>query len=341
MTEQPIWIDRPTFVTGATGQVGGWLVKHLLEAGADVVCLVRDWVPQSELVRTGLLEQVKVVRGDLRDLATVRRTLGEYEIETVMHLAAQSIVGTANRDPASTFDTNIRGTWTLLEACRQSATVQQVVMASTDKVYGEIDELPYTEEMPFLARYPHDVSKACAEMVARCYAETYDLRVASTRLPNIYGGGDLNWNRIVPGTIRSVLKGERPVIHSDGKFIRDFLYVEDAVAAHLFLAQRLSEDAELRGEAFNLSSEGHLTVLELVEKICALAGSDLAPLVEDRVKKEIRSQYLSAEKAREILGWRPLYTLDEGLRATIDWYRAFFAGQPDGRSNVSTFPRGG
>jgi len=325
--EQSFWIDRPTFVTGATGHVGGWLVKHLLNAGADVVCLVRDWLPRCELVRTGLLDRVTVVRGELRDSQLLRRTLGEYEMNTVIHLAAQSIVGTANQDPLTTFDTNIRGTWTLLEACRLSPTVQQVVMASTDKVYGDVDELPYTEEMPFLARYPYDVSKACAEMIARCYAETYDVQVAVTRLPNIYGGGDLSWSRIVPGTIRSVFRGERPVIHSNGMFIRDYLYVEDAVAAHMFLAERLADNPQLRGQAFNVSSETPLTVLELVEKIARLMGSDLEPLVENKVKHEILNQYLSAQKARETVGWHPLYTVDQGLQSTIDWYRAFFASQ--------------
>lgn len=326
--EHSFWSDRPTFVTGATGQLGGWLVKHLLEPGADVVCLVRDWVPQCELVRTGLIDRVTVVRGELRDLELLRRTLGEYEINTVIHLAAQSIVGTANQDPLTTFDTNIRGTWSLLEACRMNPTVEQVVVASTDKVYGDVDELPYTEEMPFLARYPYDVSKACADMIATCYAETYELPVAITRLPNIYGGGDLNWNRIVPGTIRSVWRGERPVIHSDGRFLRDYLYVEDASAAHIFLAERLADSPQLRGEAFNVSSDTPLTVLELVEKIARLMGSDLQPLVENKVKHEILNQYLSAQKARETLGWHPLYTVDEGLQSTIDWYRAFFASQP-------------
>ncbi|NLF12100.1 MAG: NAD-dependent epimerase/dehydratase family protein [Anaerolineaceae bacterium] len=327
MTGQPFWNSRPTFVTGATGQLGGWLVRRLLDAGADVVCLVRDWVPQCELVRTGLLERAKAVRGDLSDLELLRRALGEYEINTVIHLAAQSIVGTANRDPVTTFETNIRGTWSLLEACRAIPTVKQVVMASTDKVYGDSDELPYHEEMPLLAVYPHDVSKACAEMIARCYAQTYALGVAVTRLPNLYGGGDLNWSRIVPGTVRSVWKGERPVIHSNGKFIRDYLYVEDAAAAHLYLAESLAEKPELRGQAFNLSSGGHLSVLELVDKIVRLMGSDLTPLVEDKAKQEIRNQYLTAQKARDILGWRPLYTIDGGLQATIDWYRTFFAGQ--------------
>jgi len=325
--EDSFWLDRPTFVTGATGQLGGWLVQRLLTAGADVVCLVRDWVPQCELVRTGLIEKVKVVRGDLCDSGVVERALGEYEIDTVIHLAAQSIVGIANRNPVTTFEANIRGTWSLLEACRTSPTVRQVVAASTDKVYGESEHLPYTEEMPLRPVYPHDVSKACAEMIARCYAATYGLNVAVTRLPNIYGGGDLNWSRIVPGSIRSVLRGERPVIHSDGRFIRDYLYVEDAAAAHLLLAEKLAENPDLRGQAFNISNETHLTVLELVERILKLMDSPLQPLVQNQAKHEIKNQYLSAAKARQMLGWQPLFSMDEGLQHTIAWYRGYFERQ--------------
>jgi CDP-glucose 4,6-dehydratase len=324
---ETFWQDRPTLVTGASGQVGGWLVSRLLAAGADVVCLVRDWVPQCELVQRGLLERVKTVRGDLRDLELLRRTLGEYEVNTVIHLAAQSIVGVANRDPLGTFETNIQGTWRLLEACRTSPTVRQVVMASTDKAYGESDQLPYTEEMPLQPLYPHDVSKACAEMIARCYAETYELKVAITRLPNIYGGGDLNWNRIVPGTIRSVIRGERPVINSNGRFIRDYLYVEDAAAAHMLLVEKLAENPDLRGQAFNISTETRLTVLELVERILNLMGSSLQPFVRDQAKNEIVNQYLSAQKARQALGWQPLFSLDEGLGRTIAWYRDYFERQ--------------
>ena len=322
------WQDRPTFVTGATGHIGGWTVKRLLAAGADVVCLVRDWVPQSELVQTRLVDRVKTVRGDLRDAEAVERALGEYEINTVLHFAAQSIVGTANRNPAATLDTNIRGTWTLLEACRHNTTVKQVVLASTDKVYGDADQLPYTEEMPFLAKYPHDVSKAAAEMIASCYAATYDLRTGVVRLPNIYGGGDLNWNRIIPGTIRSIIRGEQPVINSDGKFIRDYLYVEDVAAAHLLLAEKLADDAGLRGQAFNISNESRLNVLELVGRILALMGSDMQPAVLNRAKNEIKNQYLDASKARQMLGWQPLHSMDEGLALTIQWYRDYFAEEP-------------
>ncbi len=322
--KKTFWQDRPTLVTGATGQLGGWLVNRLLEEGADVVCLVRDWVPQSLFVTDGLMEQVKIVRGELGDQALMERILGEYEIDTIIHLAAQSIVGVANRNPVFTFETNIRGTWLLLEAARRSPTVKQIVLASTDKSYGSHDELPYHEEMPLQPLYPHDVSKACADMIGQSYAATYEMNVGITRLPNLYGGGDLNWNRIVPGTIRSALRGQRPVIHSDGKFIRDYLYVEDAVDAHLVLAQRLAERPDLRGEVFNISSESWLTVLELVERILAHIDPSLEPIVEDRVKHEIRNQYLSAAKARELLGWRPLFDLDEGLQRTVDWYRAFF-----------------
>jgi len=322
--KKPFWLDRPTLVTGVTGLVGGWLIKNLLEQGADVVCLVRDWVPQSELVRARLLDQVKVVRGDVRDQAVLERTLGEYEVETVIHLAAQTIVGIANRNPVSTFETNIAGTWALLEACRRSPMVRQIVVASSDKAYGDHEELPYSEDAPLEGRHPYDVSKSCADLIARSYAETYELPVAITRCGNFYGGGDLNWNRIVPGTIRSVLRGERPVIRSDGQYVRDYFYVEDGAAANMILAERLAEDPSLRGQAFNFSNETQLTVLELARRVLSLMGSVLEPDVRNEATNEIRRQYLSAEKARQLLGWKPLFTLDEGLRRTIDWYRDFF-----------------
>ena len=329
--EKPItatfWQDRLALVTGATGHIGGWLVKQLLTHGAEVVCLVRDWEPQSQLVRTGLIKQVRVIQGDLCDLDLLKRGFGEYKIDTVFHLAAQSIVSIANREPVTTFDTNIRGTWSLLEACRSSQNVKQVVMASTDKVYGESDQLPYEEDMPMLAVYPHDVSKACAEMIARSYAGTYGLNIGITRLPNVYGGGDLSWTRIIPGTIRSIIKGEQPVINSNGRFIRDYLYIEDAVSAHLLLAEELAEKPDLRGQAFNISNETHLTVLELVEHILKLMGSALQPVLRDQAKNEIPNQYLSAHKAREILGWKPMVSMDEGLKLTIAWYKSFLADQ--------------
>jgi CDP-glucose 4,6-dehydratase len=318
------WQDRPVFVTGATGLVGGWLVKRLLEAGAEVVCLVRDWVPQSELVRTRLMERVKVVRGDVCDQTLLERALGEYEIDTVIHLAAQTIVGVANRNPVATFQTNIQGTWSLLEACRRSPQVRQIVVASSDKAYGDQEALPYTEEAPLQGRHPYDVSKSCADLIAHTYAHSFGLPVVITRCGNFYGGGDLNWNRIVPGTIRSILRGQRPVIRSDGNYIRDYFYVEDGAAAYMLLAERLAENPALRGEAFNFSNELQMTVLELVREILRRMGSALTPEIRCEASNEIRHQYLSAEKARRVLGWRPLFTLDEGLERTIAWYREFF-----------------
>ena len=325
LAERPsaFWLDRPTLVTGATGLLGGWLVKRLVESRADVVCLVRDWVPQSELVRKSLLEQVKVVRGDVRDQAELERTLGEYEVDTVIHLAAQTIVGIANRNPVSTFETNIAGTWSLLEACRRSPMVKQIVIASSDKAYGDHEVLPYTEDAPLQGRHPYDVSKSCADLIAQSYARTYALPVAITRCGNFYGGGDLNWNRLVPGTIRSILRGQRPVIRSDGQYVRDYFYVEDGALVNLVLAESLSQNPDLRGQAFNFSIESQVTVVELVERLLALMRSDLEPEIRNEATNEIRHQYLSAEKARRVLGWQPTFSLDEGLRRTIDWYKAF------------------
>jgi CDP-glucose 4,6-dehydratase len=317
------WRDRRTFVTGGTGLLGGWLVRRLLEAGADVVCLVRDWVPQSELVRSKLLDRVKVVRGDVRDQETVERALGEYEIDTVMHVAAQAIVTIANRNPVSTFETNIGGTWSLLEACRRSPRVQQIVLASSDKAYGQSEVLPYDESTPVAGRHPYDVSKSCADLIARAYATTYDLPVAITRCGNFYGGGDLNWNRVVPGTIRSIVRDERPVIRSDGLYVRDYFYVEDGAAAYMLLAERLAADRSLVGEAFNFSNEIQVTVLDLVKRILRVMDSTLEPEVLNGVTNEIRHQYLSAAKAKERLHWAPAFTLDDGLERTVRWYRDF------------------
>jgi CDP-glucose 4,6-dehydratase len=323
INDNRFWKDRPTFVTGGTGLVGSWLVRRLLDSGANVVCLVRDWVPQSELVRNRLIEQVKVVRGDVRDQALLEQILGEYEVDTVIHLAAQTIVTIANRNPGSTFDTNIRGTWSLLEASRRSPKVKQIVVASSDKAYGDQVHLPYDENAPLQGQHPYDVSKSCADLIANAYAKTYRLPVAVTRCGNFYGGGDLNWNRIVPGTIRSVIRGERPIIRSDGNYVRDYFYVEDGAAAYMQLAEALACRTELAGEAFNFSNELQVTVLELVERILALMNSNLLPDVRNEATNEIRHQYLSAAKARQVLGWRPLFTLDEGLQRTIQWYRDF------------------
>lgn len=317
------WQDRPVFVTGGTGLVGSWLVRRLLALGADVVCLVRDWVPQSEFYRAGLADKVKTVRGDVRDQALLERILGEYEIRTVIHLAAQTIVGIANRNPVGTFESNIQGTWALLEACRRSPLVGQIVLASSDKAYGDQPDLPYTEDAPLQGMHPYDVSKSCSDLIGQTYAHSYNLPVVITRCGNFYGGGDLNWNRIVPGTIRSVLRGERPIIRSDGTYIRDYFYVEDGAAAYTLLAEQLAENPALRGHAFNFSNEIQVTVLELVARILDQMGSSLEPDIRGEATNEILHQYLSAEKARTQLGWEPLFTLDDGLKHTIAWYRNF------------------
>jgi CDP-glucose 4,6-dehydratase len=319
------WRDRPTLVTGATGLLGGWLVRRLVDAGAEVVCIVRDWVPQSELFRASLADRVRLVRGDVCDQAVLERALGEYETDVVFHLAAQTIVGVANRNPVSTFESNIRGTWSVLEACRRSPRIGAVVVASSDKAYGSHDVLPYDETAPLQGEHPYDVSKSCADLIARSYAVTFGLPVAITRCGNFYGGGDLNWNRLVPGTIRAVLRGERPVIRSDGTLVRDYFYVEDGADAYIQLAEALRARPELKGEGFNFSSEEQLSVLELTRRILDRMGSALEPLVLGEARNEILRQYLSAAKARRVLGWSPRFTLDEGLDRTIGWYRDWLA----------------
>ena len=324
------WRDRSVLVTGATGLVGGWLVKRLLAAGASVVCIVRDWVPQAELVQSGMLDQVCVVRGDVRDQELLERVLGEFEVETVFHLAAQAIVGIANANPISTFETNIAGTWRLLEACRRSPRVKQLVLASSDKAYGDAPELPYTEDTPLRGQHPYDVSKSCADLIAQSYFTTYELPVVITRCGNFYGGGDLNWNRIVPGTIRAILRGEAPLIRSDGQYVRDYFYVEDGAAAYMHLAEQLAARPELAGHAFNFSNENQVTVLELVQRILATMQADRQPVVLGHASHEIRQQHLSAAKARSMLAWQPLFTLEEGLTRTVSWYKNHLSNVADG-----------
>jgi CDP-glucose 4,6-dehydratase len=322
------WRDRPTLVTGATGLLGGWLVARLLRERADVVCLVRDWVPRCELVRAGSIDRVKVVRGDIREAATLERAVAEHEIDTVFHLAAQTTVEIANRRPAGTLDANIRGTWCVLEACRRTPTVRQVVLASSDKAYGAHEELPYAESLPLQGRHPYDVSKSCADLIGQAYAVSYGLPVAITRCGNLYGGGDLNWNRIVPGTIRSALRGQPPVIRSDGSMVRDYVYVEDGVTAYLRTAQALAERPELRGEAFNFGSQAQVTVLDLVSRVLACCGrEDLRPRIEARAANEIPRQYLDSTMARTILGWQPEFSLEAGLSPTVAWYREFLSDE--------------
>jgi CDP-glucose 4,6-dehydratase len=316
------WRDRAVFITGATGLIGGWLTKHLLEQGASVTALVRDSVPGSEFVRQGLADRVNVVHGGLASPYLLERALAEYEIEIVFHLAAQTIVGIANRNPLSTFESNVRGTWNLLEACRRSPMVKSVVIASSDKAYGDQKTLPYKEDMPLQGKHPYDVSKSCADLIAQSYAHTFGVPLAITRCGNFYGGGDLNWNRVVPGTIRSVIRGERPIIRSDGKYVRDYFYVEDGAAAYMLLAERLTHDSKVCcGAAYNFSNETQISVLELVNAILRKMGSKLKPEIQNQASNEIRHQFLSAERARTELNWKPMFTLDQGLEKTIAWYR--------------------
>jgi CDP-glucose 4,6-dehydratase len=328
---EKFWQNRSVFVTGCTGLLGSWLTAELVQRGASVVGLVRDLVPRAKLNWSGVVNRINVVRGEVEDYALLERALNEYEIETVFHLAAQTIVGTANRNPTSTFETNIQGTWNLLEACRRNPMVKQIVVASSDKAYGAQPKLPYDEATPLEGRHPYDVSKSCVDLIAQAFFKTFELPVCVTRCGNFYGGGDLNFNRIVPGTIRSVLFNERPAIRSDGTLIRDYFYIEDAVGAYLMLAEKMAE-LDINGEAFNFSNEIQVTVLELVRRILKLMKTGLEPAILNQVRNEIPHQYLSARKAREKLGWKPLFTLDEGLNRTVDWYREFFRETPATRS---------
>ncbi|WP_160244155.1 GDP-mannose 4,6-dehydratase [Bacillus subtilis] len=317
------WKNKNVFVTGCTGLLGSYLVKELIDQGANVTGLVRDHVPQSNLYQGEHIKKMNIVRGSLEDLAVIERALGEYEIDTVFHLAAQAIVGVANRNPISTFEANILGTWNILEACRKHPLIKRVIVASSDKAYGDQENLPYDENMPLQGKHPYDVSKSCADLISHTYFHTYGLPVCITRCGNLYGGGDLNFNRIIPQTIQLVLNGEAPEIRSDGTFVRDYFYIEDAVQAYLLLAEKM-EETNLAGEAFNFSNEIQLTVLELVEKILKKMNSNLKPKVLNQGSNEIKHQYLSAEKARKLLNWTPAYTIDEGLEKTIEWYTEFF-----------------
>ena len=320
------WKGHRVLVTGATGVVGAWLVKDLLARGAHVVALVMDADPQSELHRSGDVDRVSVVNGALEDFATLERAVNAHEVDSVFHLGAQAIVGVAHRAPLPTLETNVRGTWNVLEACRlHDDLVERVVIASSDKAYGTQKRLPYTEDMTLAGRHPYEVSKSAADLIAQTYYHTYGLPVGIARCGNVFGGGDLNWSRIVPHAIRAFLQGARPVIRSDGNYVRDYFYVKDCARAYLRLGERL-EDATVRGEAFNFSNESPLTVLELVGIIQKLMDvGHLEPDVRDVAEGEIHSQYLSAVKAREQLGWTPEFDLESGLRETIAWYRTFLA----------------
>lgn len=308
---------KRVLVTGATGILGGWLTQALAEQGAEIAVLLRDEVPNANFYRLGLDRKVSIVRGALEDYASVERALNEYEIEICFHLGAQAIVTVGNRSPLSTFESNIKGSWIVLEACRNSKLVKKLVFASSDKAYGDHEKLPYTEDMPLQGLHPYDVSKSCADLLAQSYFHTYKLPVVVVRCGNLYGGGDLNWNRIIPGTIRSVLQGERPVIRSDGKPLRDYLFVQDAVKAYLAAA------GGEPGEAFNFGTETPTSVLDVVRQILKILKSDLTPDVRNEASNEIPKQWLSSEKARKKLGWKPEYNLERGLKETVSWYREF------------------
>jgi CDP-glucose 4,6-dehydratase len=316
------WKSRNVFVTGATGLLGSWLVESLLQRSANVICLMRDWVPATRLLEDDALSKCTVIRGELEDYLLVLRTLNEYEVDTIFHLGAQTIVGTANRSPLSTFESNIRGTWNVLEAAREcSSRVERLIVASSDKAYGAHEKLPYTEQTPLQGRFPYDVSKSCADLISISYFESFRLPVSITRCGNLYGGGDFNFNRLVPGTIRSILNEEPPVIRSNGKFVRDYFYVRDAVEAYLLLAERVSRDS-FAGEAWNFGNETPVTVLDVVHEILKLMNAvHLNPVILNQAVNEIPAQYLDCTKAHAVLDWKAAYSLSMGLTETIDWYR--------------------
>ena len=317
------WQDRNVFITGVTGFLGSWLTKKLVKNGANVIGLIRDLVPQSNLNWSGFTNKIITVRGEIEDYFLLERILNEYEIDSVFHLAAQTIVTIANKNPLSTFEANIKGTWNILESCRRSPQIERIVVASSDKAYGSHTRLPYDENNSLEGKHPYDVSKSCADLICGSYHETYDLPVCVTRCGNFYGGGDLNFNRIVPGTIQSILNGKTPMIRSDGKMIRDYFYIEDGAEAYMLLAEKMNH--KTHGEAFNFSNEEPMNVIEIVSKITKLMQSDLQPTILNETSNEIQEQYLLAKKAHEILGWYPRYNLEAGLTKTIHWYKEFFS----------------
>jgi CDP-glucose 4,6-dehydratase len=319
------WKGRKVFVTGATGIVGSWIVKDLLKLSASVVALIYEEDKDSELCRSKDIDKVTKVFGKLEDISCLKKAIVDHQIDTVFHVGAQAIVGTAQERPLETFETNIRGTYNLLEACRCSSQVSRIVVASSDKAYGEQPKLPYTEHMPLEGRFPYEASKSCTDLIAQSYFHSYNLPVAIIRCGNIYGGGDLNWNRIVPGTIRSFYHKESPIIRSDGKFIRDYVYVKDVARTYIYLAEGLS-DKKFWGQAFNFSSGLHLSVLELVKVIQKLMKCEsIKPKILNQAKGEIHSQYLSSAKIQKFLKWKAQYDLDPGLKETIKWYHDFFS----------------
>ena len=315
------WNQKKVLVTGATGLVGSALTKALILQNASVIALIRDPNPQTEFYQNGSHQKAIVASGSLEDYSCIERIINKYEVDTVFHLGAQTIVGAAFRNPFSTFEANIRGTYNLLEACRHHKFVSRVVIASSDKAYGESDILPYTEMMPVAGKHPYDVSKSCVDLISTCYFKTYDLPIAIARCGNIYGEGDLNWSRLIPGTIRSLFLEQNPIIRSDGKFTRDYIYVEDVVGAYLCLGENLHRP-EIRGEAFNFGPEIPYSVLEIVQTLQRLMNTPhLEPKILNLANAEIRDQSLNSQKAKQLLKWNHRYSLEEGLAKTIEWYK--------------------
>jgi CDP-glucose 4,6-dehydratase len=315
------WRGKKLFVTGGNGFLGSWLVKRLVAEGAELSCLICEDLPGSVYSREKLDKQVHVVPGRLEDTELIHRTIREGKFDAVFHLAAQAIVGVANRDPVPTFQSNILGTWNLLEACRLVG-VRAIVVASSDKAYGDSNNLPYREDHPLRGIHPYDVSKSCADLLAGTYHETYKLPVTITRCGNIIGGGDLNWNRIVPGTIQSLLRGECPIVRSDGMFVRDYVYVEDIVDAYVLIGAATYE-GKFHGHAWNVSNDQPVNVLRVVDslrKICQ--REDLLPDIRNEASHEIRKQYLDSSNIRQHLGWKPGHDLEAALRKSVEWYRA-------------------
>jgi CDP-glucose 4,6-dehydratase len=323
-----VWCGRPVLVTGASGFFGRWLSRRLQMAGAELVCLTRNRIHGNELLLSDA--RYRIALGDICDREWIEQTIGKYKIDVVFHLAAQAIAGTTSGDPVPAFQTNIGGTWNVLEACRRSPGVSGVLLASSHQVYGNQGQAVCTEDTPLRARHPYGVSKSCGEMIAQAYAKTYGLPVAVARWGNLYGGGDLNQSRIVPGTIQSVLRAERPIIRSDGKSLRDYMYVEDSAAGFMVLAEGLIANRDLRGEAFNFSNEDPTSALDLANRILRRMNSPLAPDVRGEASGDHLDQYISAARARKELGWTPSFTLDAGLDRTIAWYREFLTSSPQG-----------
>jgi len=321
---------RSALVTGGRGFVGAWLCRALLERGVAVTSLDRRRPRErpSTLALLGIGDRVAEVHGALLEPGLLDRVLAEREVDAVFHLAAETIVGTVRDDPAAALDTNVRGTWTVLEACRRRG-VERVVVASSDKAYGAHAELPYRESMALLPTAPYEASKAAADLIARCWWPSYGLPVAVTRFANIYGGGDLNFSRLVPEAVCAAIDGRAPILRSDGTPVRDLLHVEDAARAYLAIADRLDRD-DVRGEAFNAGGGRPHSVLEVVATIARLAGTGVEPDVRGAGNPagEIDRQYVDAAKLRERCGWEPRIGLEEGLARTLEWYRAHPEARP-------------